>query len=89
MRGTAARTAALLRNWAALRPEARARRRLSLLASADHSSPLNTGFMLMLPDAELYSLPGESHLGGLGEAEAIMATMSELWDDYQKDRNKG
>ena len=28
-------------------------------------------------------------VGGLGEAEAIMATMSELWDDYQKDRNKG
>ncbi|WP_283614251.1 alpha/beta fold hydrolase [Mycolicibacterium poriferae] len=57
----------------------------------DHIVPYAHGehVVAMLPDAELYSLPGESHLGGLGEAEAIMATMSELWDDYQKDRNKG
>ena len=57
----------------------------------DHIVPYAHGehVVAMLPDAELYPLPGESHLGGLGEAEAIMATMSELWDDYQKDRNKG
>ena len=35
----------------------------------------------MLPDAELYTLPGESHLGGLGEAEAIMAAMNDMWDN--------
>jgi len=57
----------------------------------DHIVPYAHGehVVAMLPDAELYSLPGESHLGGLGEAEAIMATMSELWDDFQKDRNRG
>ena len=33
-----------------------------------------------LPDAELFHLPGESHLGGLGRAEEILRTMMELWD---------
>ncbi len=50
----------------------------------DHIVPFAHGehVVAMLPDAELYRLPGESHLGGLGEAETIMATMSDLWDDY-------
>ena len=34
----------------------------------------------LLPDAELYPMPGESHLGGLGRAEEILRTMIELWD---------
>ena len=53
----------------------------------DHIVPFEHGehVVAMLPDAELYTLPGESHLGGLGETEAIMATMSELWDAYQRD----
>ncbi|MDY6999882.1 MAG: alpha/beta hydrolase [Actinomycetota bacterium] len=52
----------------------------------DHIVPFSHGehVVAMLPDAELYPLPGESHLGGLGEAEAIMATMSDLWDADQK-----
>lgn len=52
----------------------------------DHIVPFAHGehVVAMLPDAELYPLPGESHLGGLGEAEAIMATMNDLWDAYEK-----
>ena len=48
----------------------------------DHIVPFAHGqhVVAMLPDAELYTLPGESHLGGLGEAEAIMKTMSDMWD---------
>ena len=33
-----------------------------------------------LPDAELYHLPGESHLAGLGLAEDILRSMIEVWD---------
>ncbi|PRC41461.1 alpha/beta hydrolase [Mycobacterium sp. ITM-2017-0098] len=52
----------------------------------DHIVPFVHGkhVVALLPDAELYTLPGESHLGGLGEAEAIMQSMSELWDDLDK-----
>lgn len=49
---------------------------------ADHIVPFAHGRHVvgLLPDAELYTLPGESHLGGLGQAEAIMTAMVELWD---------
>ncbi len=49
---------------------------------ADHIVPFVHGehVVKLLPDAQLYPLAGESHLGGLGEAEAIMAAMSDLWD---------
>jgi len=52
----------------------------------DHIVPYAHGehVVAMLPDAELYPLPGESHLGGLGQAEAIMTTMNEMWDVYSK-----
>jgi hypothetical protein len=33
-----------------------------------------------LPDVEMYHLPGESHLAGLGRAEEILETMVGLWD---------
>ncbi len=33
-----------------------------------------------LPDAELYHLPGESHLAGLGRAEEILRAMADFWD---------
>jgi hypothetical protein len=35
----------------------------------------------LLPDAELYERPGESHLGSLGEAEAIIITLLQAWDE--------
>ncbi|ORB23580.1 alpha/beta fold hydrolase [Mycolicibacterium parafortuitum] len=52
----------------------------------DHIVPFEHGKHVvgLLPDAEFYPLPGESHLGGLGEAEAIMQAMTDLWDDAQK-----
>ena len=52
----------------------------------DHIVPFAHGqhVVAMLPDAELYTLPGESHLGGLGEAEAIMKTMNDMWDASNK-----
>ena len=51
----------------------------------DHIVPYSHGqhVVAMLPDAELYPLPGESHLAGLGEAEAIMTNMNEMWDAFE------
>ncbi|TRW82468.1 alpha/beta hydrolase [Mycolicibacterium sp. 018/SC-01/001] len=49
---------------------------------ADHIVPFAHGQHVVsrLPDAELYTLSGESHLGGLGEAEAILTSMAKLWE---------
>lgn len=50
----------------------------------DHIVPFEHGqhVVSMLPDAQLYHLPGESHLAGLGRAEEILGTMIETWDRY-------
>jgi len=50
----------------------------------DHIVPYAHGVhvVAMLPEAELYPLQGESHLGGLGQAEAIMQTMRDTWDAH-------
>lgn len=37
-----------------------------------------------LPDAHLYHLPGETHFGGLAQAQAILTSILELW--YRADR---
>jgi hypothetical protein len=37
-----------------------------------------------LPDAHLYHLPGETHFGGLAQAQAMLTSMLELW--YRADR---
>jgi pimeloyl-ACP methyl ester carboxylesterase len=52
----------------------------------DHIIPFGHGQHVVgrLPDAELYHLPGESHLAGLGRAEEIMHTMTELWDRIEQ-----
>jgi pimeloyl-ACP methyl ester carboxylesterase len=52
----------------------------------DHIVPYAHGehVVALLPDAQMFPLPGESHLGGLGVAEEIMTTMTALWDDYGK-----
>jgi pimeloyl-ACP methyl ester carboxylesterase len=34
----------------------------------------------MIPDAELYIRPGESHLGGLGAAEEVISVLLNHWD---------
>jgi pimeloyl-ACP methyl ester carboxylesterase len=49
---------------------------------ADHIVPLAHGVHLLplIPDAELYVRPGESHLGGLGAAEDVLGTLLALWD---------
>jgi pimeloyl-ACP methyl ester carboxylesterase len=51
----------------------------------DHIVPFSHGQHMVssLPDAELYRLPGESHLAGLGRAEEILGTMLEVWDTHQ------
>lgn len=48
----------------------------------DHIIPFAHGqhCVARLPDAQLFHLPGESHLGGLGQAQAILTSMLELWD---------
>lgn len=52
----------------------------------DHIVPFAHGQHVVsrLPDAELYHLPGESHLAGLGRAEEILRTIIEVWDDAEK-----
>lgn len=49
---------------------------------ADHIIPFAHGehCVARLPDAQLFHLPGESHLGGLGQARAILESMVELWE---------
>ncbi|MUL62890.1 alpha/beta hydrolase [Mycobacterium sp. CBMA 234] len=49
---------------------------------ADHIVPFAHGehAVARLADAELYTLPGESHLAGLGVAEDILAKILEVWD---------
>lgn len=49
----------------------------------DHIIPFEHGqhVVALLPDAELYTLPGESHLAGLGYAEQILGNIMELWDE--------
>jgi pimeloyl-ACP methyl ester carboxylesterase len=51
---------------------------------ADHIVPYAHGQHVVsrLADAELYPMPGESHLAGLGRAEEILHTMTKVWDEY-------
>lgn len=51
---------------------------------ADHIVPYAHGEHVVsrLADAELYPMPGESHLAGLGRAEEILHTMIKVWDEY-------
>ena len=51
---------------------------------ADHIVPYAHGQHVVsrLADAELYPMPGESHLAGLGRAEEILHTMIKVWDEY-------
>ncbi|GFG48690.1 alpha/beta hydrolase [Mycolicibacterium agri] len=49
---------------------------------ADHIVPYEHGQHVVsrLPDAELHSMPGESHLGGLGRAREILRSLLQDWD---------
>jgi pimeloyl-ACP methyl ester carboxylesterase len=50
---------------------------------SDHIVPFAHGqhAVALLPDAELFVLHGESHLGGLGRGEEILSTLTKLWDE--------
>ena len=41
-----------------------------------------------LPDAELFELPEESHLAGLGRGEEILSTLMKLWDEQARKSNR-
>lgn len=49
---------------------------------ADHIVPFSHGehVVSLLPEAQLYPIPGESHLAGLGRAEEILRTLVATWD---------
>jgi pimeloyl-ACP methyl ester carboxylesterase len=49
---------------------------------ADHIIPFSHGkhMVALLPDAHMHVQPGESHLGGLGEAEAVLESLLTAWD---------
>jgi pimeloyl-ACP methyl ester carboxylesterase len=49
----------------------------------DHIIPFSHGqhVVSLLPDAELFQLPEESHLAGLGRGEEILSTLMKLWDE--------
>jgi pimeloyl-ACP methyl ester carboxylesterase len=55
----------------------------------DHIVPFAHGQHMVskLSDAELFHLPGESHLAGLGVAEEILTTMNKVWDEYDGGRS--
>lgn len=48
----------------------------------DHIIPFSHGQHVVsrLPDAELFTVPGESHLGTLAEVEEILGTLLGIWD---------
>jgi pimeloyl-ACP methyl ester carboxylesterase len=48
----------------------------------DHIIPFSHGehCVALLPDAQLYTIHGESHMAGLGRAEEILRTVMEVWD---------
>jgi pimeloyl-ACP methyl ester carboxylesterase len=50
---------------------------------SDHIVPFAHGehVVSLLPDAELFVLPGESHLAGLGRGEEILCTLMKIWDE--------
>jgi pimeloyl-ACP methyl ester carboxylesterase len=50
---------------------------------ADHIIPFRHGehMVSLLPDAHLHVQPGESHLGGLGEAEEVLVSLIDAWDN--------
>jgi pimeloyl-ACP methyl ester carboxylesterase len=50
--------------------------------NADHIVPLSHGRHVvgLLPNAQFYERPGESHMGTLGAAEDILGTLLEEWD---------
>jgi pimeloyl-ACP methyl ester carboxylesterase len=52
----------------------------------DHIVPFEHGqhVVARLPDAELYHLPGESHLAGLGRAEEILGNLMDLWNQLDE-----
>ncbi|MBI3216881.1 MAG: alpha/beta hydrolase [Mycobacterium sp.] len=52
----------------------------------DHIVPFAHGehVVSLLPDARLYSIPGESHLAGLGRAEEILGTLLAAWDREER-----
>ncbi|MGB8403672.1 MAG: alpha/beta hydrolase [Mycobacterium sp.] len=54
---------------------------------ADHIVPFAHGehAVARLADAEMYTLPGESHLAGLGVAEDILTKVLEVWDATEPD----
>jgi pimeloyl-ACP methyl ester carboxylesterase len=49
---------------------------------ADHIIPFRHGehMVSLLPDVHLHVQPGESHLGGLGEAETVLESLMDAWD---------
>jgi pimeloyl-ACP methyl ester carboxylesterase len=49
----------------------------------DHIIPFSHGehVVSLLPDAELFHLPQESHMAGLGRGEEILSTLMKIWDE--------
>ena len=51
---------------------------------ADNIVPLAHGehMVSLIPDAELYVRPKESHLGGFGAAEEVLVRLLAVWDKH-------
>jgi len=49
---------------------------------SDNIVPLSHGEQMveLIPDAELFVRPGESHLGGFAAAEEVLKTLLAAWD---------
>ena len=57
---------------------------------SDHIVPFAHGEHVVsrLPDAELFVLPGESHLAGLGRGEEILSTLMKIWDEQDDESSR-
>jgi len=52
-----------------------------VVASARPKLEANIAVVARLPDAELFHLPDESHLAGLGRGEEILSNLMKTWDE--------
>jgi pimeloyl-ACP methyl ester carboxylesterase len=59
--------------------------------NGDHIVPITHAHQAvpLIPNAELFTRPGESHLGGLAAAGEVLERLAGLWDGYAEPMSRG